>query len=175
MEVQLLMVHQSVIDSTSSGIVGGETKKEKRKKNGKRVKENSLCRHENTSSALTPPRLVRTTRSEKELGARDSPFNCKGRITSERGWDGTLEVRIALICRDLRKPDIPVLALEAWGREGLKLKYNASNFCNNESLESEKGLGKTQAEEGKVEQGVTGMSLPRREVRDLEKLIEKQR
>jgi len=37
-------------------------------------------------------------------------------------------------------------------------------------LESEKSLGKTQAEEGKVEQSLTGMSLPRREVRDPEKL-----
>ena len=44
----------------------------------------------------------------------------------------------------------------------MKLKYNASNVCDDESLESEKGLEKTQAEEGKVEQGVTGMSLPRR-------------
>lgn len=52
----------------------------------------------------------------------------------------------------------------------MKLKYNVSNFCNDESLQSEKGLGKTQAEEGKVEQGVTGMSLPRRELRDLETL-----
>ena len=31
-------------------------------------------------------------------------------------------------------------------------------------------MGKTQAEEGKVEQSLTGMSLPRREVRDPEKL-----
>lgn len=38
-----------------------------------------------------------------------------------------------------------------------------------------KSLGKTQAEEGKVEQGATGKSLQRREVRDLEKLIEKQK
>ena len=44
----------------------------------------------------------------------------------------------------------------------MKLKYNASNVCDDESLESEKGLEKTQAEEGKVEQGLTGMSLPRR-------------
>lgn len=29
---------------------------------------------------------------------------------------------------------------------------------------------KTQAEEGKIEQGVTGMSLPRRKARDLEKM-----
>ena len=61
-----------------------------------------------------------------------------------------------------RKPDIPVWALEAWGGEGVKLKYNVSNVCDDESLESEKGLGKqtnkqtnkqknTQAEEGKVE------------------------
>jgi len=57
----------------------------------------------------------------------------------------------------------------------VKLKYNASNVCDDESLESEKGLEKTQAEEGKVEQGLTGMSLPRREVRGLEKLIVKQR
>ena len=44
----------------------------------------------------------------------------------------------------------------------MKLKYNVSNVCDDESLESEKGLGKTnkqtnkkkntQAEEGKVEQ-----------------------
>ena len=52
----------------------------------------------------------------------------------------------------------------------MKLKYNVSNVCDDESLESEKGLEKKQkqkqknpqAEEGKVEQGVTGMSLPRR-------------
>ena len=44
----------------------------------------------------------------------------------------------------------------------MKLKYNATNVCDDESLESEKGLEKTQAEEGKVEQGLTGMSLPRR-------------
>ena len=44
----------------------------------------------------------------------------------------------------------------------MKLKYNVSNVCDDESLESEKGLEKTQAEEGKVEQGLTGMSLPRR-------------
>jgi len=42
-------------------------------------------------------------------------------------------------------------------------------------LESEKGLRKTRAEEGKDEQGVTGMSGTRREVRDLGKLIEEQR
>ena len=86
-----------------------------------------------------------------------------------------MEVRIAFICRDLMKLNILVLALEAWGGERVKLKCNVSNFCDDESLESEKGLGKTQAEEGKVEQDVTGMSLRRREVRDLEKLIEKQR
>ena len=39
--------------------------------------------------------------------------------------NGTLEVRIAFICRDLRKPDIPVLALEASGaRQQVKLKEN---------------------------------------------------
>jgi len=41
-------------------------------------------------------------------------------------------------------------------------------FCNYENLESEKGFRKTQAEEGRDEQGVTGMSGPRREERDLE-------
>ena len=43
----------------------------------------------------------------------------------------------------------PVLALQASGREELKPKSNASRFCNDESLENEEGLGKTQAEEGK--------------------------
>ena len=54
-----------------------------------------------------------------------------------------MEVRIAFICRDLMKLNILVLALEAWGGEGVKLKCNVSNFCDDESLESEKGLGKT--------------------------------
>lgn len=71
-------------------------------------------------------------------------------------------MRIAFICRDLRKPDIPVLALEASRGEEVKLKYNVSSFCNYESLEREKGLGMTQAEEGKDEQSVTGISGPKR-------------
>ena len=33
---------------------------------------------------------------------------------------------------------LPVLALEAFGKEEVKLKYNVSGLCNNESLESEK-------------------------------------
>jgi len=41
----------------------------------------------------------------------------------------------------------------------VKLKYNVSIFCN---LEREKGLGKAEAEEGSDEQGVTGMSEPKR-------------
>lgn len=44
----------------------------------------------------------------------------------------------------------------------MMLKYDVSSSCNDESLESEKGLGKTQAEEGKDEQGVTGLSEPKR-------------
>jgi hypothetical protein len=39
----------------------------------------------------------------------------------------------------------------------MMLKYDVSSTCNDESLESEKGLGKTQTEEDKDEQGVTGM------------------
>ena len=37
-----------------------------------------------------------------------------------------------------RKPEIPVLALEAFGEEEVKLKHNVSDLCNNESLESER-------------------------------------
>ena len=31
-----------------------------------------------------------------------------------------------------RKPEIAVLALEAFGEEEVKLKYNVSGLCNNE-------------------------------------------
>ena len=47
-------------------------------------------------------------------------------------------------------------------------------LCNNKSLESEKGLRKTQAEEGKDEQGEQGCK-GWREVTVMEKLIEEQR
>lgn len=40
-------------------------------------------------------------------------------------------------------------------------------ICNDGSLQSEKGLGKTQTEEGRDEQDVTGTSGPRREVKNL--------
>ena len=53
-----------------------------------------------------------------------------------------MEVRRALNCREPRRPEIPVLALEAFAGEELKLKQNVGRFCNDESLESEKGLGK---------------------------------
>ena len=53
----------------------------------------------------------------------------------------------------------------------MKLKYNASNVCDDESLESEKGLGKTNKQKkkkthrlrkAKLSKGITGMPLPRR-------------
>ena len=52
----------------------------------------------------------------------------------------------------------------------MKLKYNVSNVCDDESLESEKGLGKTNKQKkkphrlrkAKLSKGITGMSLPRR-------------
>ena len=37
-----------------------------------------------------------------------------------------------------RKPEIAVLALEAFGEEEVRLKCNCSGLCNNESLESER-------------------------------------
>jgi len=37
-----------------------------------------------------------------------------------------------------RKPEIAVLALEAFGEEEVRLKCNGSGLCNNESLESER-------------------------------------
>lgn len=54
------------------------------------------------------------------------------------GEDGALEVRIAFMCRDLGKPEIPVLALEASGEEEVKLKCNGSTLWNDESLGREK-------------------------------------
>ena len=40
----------------------------------------------------------------------------------------------------------------------MMLKYDVSSSCNDESLESGKRFGKDKAEEGRDEQGVTGMS-----------------
>ena len=47
-----------------------------------------------------------------------------------------------------RKPEIPVLALEAFGEEEVRLKCNGSGLCNNESLERER-FGKGKAAEGR--------------------------
>ena len=63
--------------------------------------------------------------------------------------------------RETRHPSVSTGSLGRGG-EDVKQKLLTLYFSNDESLESEKGLGKTRTEEGKVEQGVTGMSLPRR-------------
>lgn len=57
-----------------------------------------------------------------------------------RGWDIRSENSLHL--QRFRKPNIPVLALEASRGEEVKLKYNVSSFCNDESLKSEKRFGK---------------------------------
>ena len=58
-----------------------------------------------------------------------------------------------------RKPEIPVLAPEAFGEEEVKLKCSVSSMMR---VWKVKSLGRTQAGEGKDEQGVTGMSEPKR-------------
>ena len=56
-----------------------------------------------------------------------------------------------------------MLALEAFGEEEVKLKRNVSSVMR---VWKVKSLGRTQAGEGKDEQGVTGMSEPKRGEQD---------
>ena len=65
------------------------------------------------------PLLPHTVPLQAELSERESAgvtdYCCTQRSLQRGGGgeDGALEVRIAFICRDLRKSEIPVLALEA--------------------------------------------------------------
>ena len=91
MEVQLLMVYENVIKGTNSGIVGGGK--------GTRVKDNSefgilefVPAREHiprTTFPPPPPRLVRTTRSErKSWGPGTPPLTVKGVLLLNGGGRG---------------------------------------------------------------------------------------
>lgn len=72
------------------------------------------------------------SRSDRDPEAGDPC--CKQLLANGKGQD--IRSENSLYLQRSRKPNIPVLALEASIGEEVKLKYNVSSFYNDESLEN---------------------------------------